>query len=440
MSTRRLLHAIGFLLLLPLSVFGQGPLLWDRQEDFQGGYDAAEAVALSGRTAVVIGNSTAPQDGPDDHDLVVQALRKTTGAQAWNDQAFLSNCCNESLFLASRQHRVFAVGTRREPGQAISAILVRGYDVPSGALLWENIWSPSPGAIDADHPTDVVAGPTAVVITGYGRNANGNALAFLVRAYDPVSGAVLWDDRVDTDNVDVVASTAAINRNRVFVAGSSSPTSNSSAHDLILRAYDVGSGGVDWEITRAGVNATQLELDAGRLFVAGSNGSATYLAALAAKTGASLWEDGAPLSGSFNDIAATGGRLAAAIQSGAGFAVRVYDAATGAMAWEDHPATPPGFSQAALAVDLNDNAVYVAGHYSQDFGYSELMVRAYDGRTGALAWDDRSHRTNVGGINTVADVALGARRLFVAGFAFTSSLDADFVVRAYDIRPGAVAP
>jgi len=438
---RRLLYTFGLVMLLPINSAAQGPLLWERQEDFHGGHDAAEAITLSGKTAIVVGNSTEPLDGDDEHDLVVQALRRRTGALQWSDQAFLSSCCIENLFLATRQKRAFAVGTRREPGQAASAFLVRGYDVPTGALLWENVWTASPNAVDADHPTDIVAGPTAVVVLGYGENAGGNGLALLVRAYDPLTGAVLWDDRVGDDNVDVIGWRAAVNRNRLFVAGSAAPAANPAASDMFVRAYEVQSGDVEWEVSRTNVSPVELELSSGRLFVAGASSggaSATYLAALSAKTGAALWEDTAPLPGFFNDIAVKGSRLVGAIQVGAGFAIRAYDANTGAIEWQENSATPPGFSEAVLAVDMNDKAVYVAGRSTQDFRYSELVVRAYEGRTGALLWDDRSHRTNAG-VNTFADVALGKHRLFVAGFTFNDAANADFLIRAYDVRKGAAA-
>src|SRR6185436_12704910 len=101
---------------------------------------------------------------------------------------------------------------------------------------------------------------------------------------------------------------AAINRNRVFVAGSSAPGSNPTARDLRVRAYDVSSGDVDWELSLTDLNPSQFELAAGRLFVAGTSSSSSlpYLAALSANAGAALWEDAPPHAGSFNDIAVKG--------------------------------------------------------------------------------------------------------------------------------------
>jgi outer membrane protein assembly factor BamB len=209
---------------------------------------------------------------------------------------------------------------------------------------------------------------------------------------------------------------------------------------MIVRAYDVASGDVEWDFSRPNVSPVELELDSGRLFVAGAIGRSTYLAAFAARTGASLWEDTAPLSGTLRDIAVRGPRLAAAFQQGTRYAVRAYDAGTGAVQWQDSSAAPAGVSELALAVDLNDAAIYVGGRAAQSFTASELMVRAYESQTGALLWDDRSHESDDSGGNTFVDLRLGKHRLFVAGFAFQDAVNADFVIRAYDIRGDVAGP
>jgi hypothetical protein len=144
-----------------------------------------------------------------------------------------------------------------------------------------------------------------------------------------------------------------------------------------------------------------------------------------------LWEDTTPAPGVVFDIAVKGLRIAAAVVSGSGFIVRAYNVNSGSMEWQDRPTIAPGFRQTILAVELNDDALYAAGRSGPDFGNSEFMVRAYDARSGALLWDDRSHPST----NTAAvDLALGKFRLFVAGYTTDSSTDSDFLIRAYDIR------
>src|SRR5580765_7495274 len=96
---------------LPLNAFAQGPLLWELQEDIDGGVDLARAITLSGKAAVVVGNGGVPLEGTDESDLVIQALSRTTGAVRWSDQTFLSIGSVEKLFTTSRKNRAYAVGT-----------------------------------------------------------------------------------------------------------------------------------------------------------------------------------------------------------------------------------------------------------------------------------------------------------------------------------------
>jgi len=426
---RRILFAM--LLLSPQAhAYAQAPLLWELQEDIQGGTDIARAITLSGRSAVVVGNGGVPLEGTDESDFVIQALSRANGAVQWSDDAFLSIGAIEPLYITSRKNRAYAVGTLREPGDVRSAFLVRGYAVPTGAVLWEAVWHASSG-VDQDHPTGIVASPTQVIVTGYGANATNDGLAALVRAYNPLTGAVLWEDRVGSTGVDVIAWTIAANREQVFIAGTVSGGGGSPSGDLFVRAYDASSGDLNWEIGRPGIVPATMKLASGRLLVAGAAGSSTYLAAFSANTGASLWDDMVPTAGGILDIAVAGSRIAAAISSGTGFAVRAYSLSTGALEWEDRPTISPGSFENVPSIVLNEDTVYAAGSAGEFFGNSEFMVRAYDAVNGSLLWDDRSHASSE---TAAVDLALGKFRLFVAGYTSDSSTDADFLIRAYDAR------
>src|SRR5262245_24260661 len=425
---RRILCA-AFLLSPPVHVYAQAPLLWELQEDIQGGTDMARAITLSGRSAVVVGNGGVPLEGTDESDFVIHALSRANGAVQWSDDAFLSIGSIEPLYVTSRRNRAYAVGTLREPGDVRSAFLVRGYAVPTGTLLWENVWHASSG-VDQDHPTGIFGSPTQVIVIGYGANATNNGSAALVRVYNSLTGAVLWEDRVGSTGVDLIARTIAANREQVFVAGTVSPAGDSSSSDLFVRAYDASSGDLNWEIQRPGVVPTTMKLASGRLLVAGAAGGSTYLAAFS-KTGASLWDDMVPTSGGIVDVAVAGSRIAAAISSGTGFAVRAYSLRTGALEWEDRPTISPGSVENVRAIVLNEDTVYVAGRAGEFFGNSKFLVRAYDAVDGSLLWDDRSHASTE---TAAVDLALGKFRLFVAGYTSDSPTDADFLIRAYDAR------
>ena len=152
---------------LPLNAFAQGPLLWELQEDINGGVDLARAITLSGRAAVVVGNGGVPLEGTDESDLVIQSAQSDPQElSGWSDQTFLSIGSVEPLFTTSPQEQSLCGWHLREPNDVRSAFLVRAYSVPTGELLWQNVWHASPG-VDTDHPTGIFAGPTAVIVVEY---------------------------------------------------------------------------------------------------------------------------------------------------------------------------------------------------------------------------------------------------------------------------------
>jgi outer membrane protein assembly factor BamB len=154
---------------------------------------------------------------------------------------------------------------------------------------------PSPDSVNAF--TSLAVGPTAVVAAGYGERADRRGLVSLMRVYDLLTGLVLWEEKID----DLIPRQVAINQNRVFMAGQLSPTEPDES--LLVRAYDVRSGDFYWDFTRPLVRTRSIKLAAGRLFVAGDSGpvgsSNTYLGAFSTRTGAPLWENPAPMPGSF---------------------------------------------------------------------------------------------------------------------------------------------
>jgi outer membrane protein assembly factor BamB len=314
--------------------------------------------------------------------------------------------------------------------------------------LWETAWTPSTQSVSG--LSGIVAGPTAVVAFGWGRAAPGLDVVFLAQAYDPLTGAVLWD--IVDNNPGFLPSKAAINRNRFFAAGDRM-VGFASRH-LQVTAYDVQSGTLDWEFDRPDVFAHDVRLAGGRLFIAGRTQevnaagelqlSTTYLGSFSPRTGTPLWENPSGVLGYITDIAVKGSRLVAGVEGS--LAVQSYDANSGILEWQDAPAR----DARAFAVALNDKSVYIAGvgFNPAPSVVSELMVRAYEAGTGRLLWDDRSHPSTASLIeqrfaSTGMDIALGKFRLFVVGYSIdpdASPDDADFVVRAYDIRSDVTTP
>ena len=134
----------------------------------------ARAITLSKNAAVVIGNASNTQD--EVNDFVVSALRRKDGATTWTDHVPTdSNVLG--LQIASAAGRVFASGYAPPAAGFGSDIVVRGYDALSGALLWSSVWDEGRD----DLPQALVAGPSAVVVVGYGGNTPGQNVSFLVR-------------------------------------------------------------------------------------------------------------------------------------------------------------------------------------------------------------------------------------------------------------------
>src|SRR5262249_45130104 len=155
------------------------------------------------RSAVFIGN--ADNHAANVHDFVIQSLRRNNGSVRWTDhvQEFPPDVL--SLQIASSQGRVFASGYTSGPNNGTD-IVVRAYDALQGPLLGNSLWDPGRD----DLPQAIIAGPTAVVVVGSGGNSPGHALNFIVRAYDPEDGAILWEDRVERTDLDAAALAVAV--------------------------------------------------------------------------------------------------------------------------------------------------------------------------------------------------------------------------------------
>ena len=218
----------------------------------------------------------------------------------------------------------------------------------------------------------------------------------------------------------------------MFVAGN---VLESGANALIVRAYNAASGTLAWEMSRPATSPLALKAVGPRVLLAGLSSGAGYLGAFDAGSGALLWEDQVTEPSSFRDLAVEGNRAVVVGSAGGAVLVRSYDVTTGSIQWDQRSTPGPDTSEFATTVAVNGRSVYVGGAGVGDFVYSEILVRAHDAATGALLWDDRSHRSTRPALASATDLALGKNRLFVAGYG--SGVGTDFIIRAYDIRGNA---
>ena len=231
---------------------------------------------------------------------------------------------------------------------------------------------------------------------------------WLVRAYDPATGALLWEDLTDYAGGDDFSRGPAIatDKDLLFLGGFATNLQGDS--DVVVRAYDASSGAIVW----------QDQVDYG-----GPLGDA--VTSLSAKAGRFLFVAG---------LAAT------AVTDG--LFVRAYDARTGELLWQRSTTdtAPELFLFGGGAITVHANRVFVGA--SLGAGLPAIgFVQSFDVRTGALLWEDQIHKG--GNFDIVQELDAHGGRLFVVGFGGTSCLDGasppsncDVFVRSYAAATG----
>ena len=409
-------------LVLSPQLFAQSAFLWERQKDFSGGFDLLRSVTTVGDNAVTAGNVSVIGG----LDLAILNYG-SQGDIRWSDQSPLFAGVNTNVFTAAVGDLAF-VAAYNSIVPNDSDIVISGYNAVTGKIVWRKIF----GKGKDDLPQGLAASPSAVVVVGYGGNTSTppiTALNALIRAYDPVTGEMLWEDQVDKgDSIDDIAWTVCIEGDRVLVAGTTNAVGLS--RNMILRAYHARTGALLWEAQRVNVSPTAITARLDCVFVAGSNNvSNLYMAAFNAKTGGLIWED-ASTPGLFRDVQLQNELLVGVGSSRNGSLVRVYETTNGKVVWQ-HVTTPqPGYKQSLSAVALSANVAYVTGLSGQDFVFTEFLVRAYNLSNGNILFDERSHRNAESG-SAGLDVAVSATRVYAVGWASDAG-SADFLIRAYD--------
>jgi hypothetical protein len=156
-----------------------------------------------------------------------------------------------------------------------------------------------------------------------------------------------------------------------------------------------------------------------------------------AETGAILWSEeraGNPPNAGVGGLVATrqtvyaSGYIRTPLSDGM-WLVRALDARSGVLIWEDE------FEQAgtwslADGIVYRAHQVYVVGQVEGTGGTNfNYLLRAYDGTSGSLLWEDA---LGTPGTDEGADVVTtAAGRVFVAGHVQSPAGDYDIIVRAY---------
>jgi len=396
-------------LLLPVPAWSDGgDVLWERT--FHEGNDFATSVASHGGR--VFAGGFMQFESADDVN-VVRAFSARTGRVLWTRRA-PKVADSESVLLAVAGHVLVA-----SLGPTIQA-----YHAHTGAVVWED---DDPGG----RVSGIAAGEHLVVAVG-SRLAGGR----LVRAYDPATGELLWEDVSDAPEDRETAFAVAVVAGRVFVAGER--TDSQGRGTLRVRAYRARTGRLIWEDSGsgdgAGPGSTSVGFavvsHAGVVAVAGERDLNPFVRAWAAGTGRPLWQHevpqdpGLPTVGFFDAADVQGRRLIVGGSRG-GFLVQALDLWTGALHWEQRSRTALGV---ALAVTHAARTVVATGLDDRNW-----LVQAYDARSGRLLWEDRI--AGPGGAAIARDDEATHGRVFVVGEVNQGDPDAaDAVIRAYDLR------
>ena len=115
--------------------------------------------------------------------------------------------------------------------------------------------------------------------------------------------------------------------------------------------------------------------------------------------------------------------------------VRAYDRKTGALLWQDQ-LDRAGRRDAAVAVVADRGLVFASGYVTNASGNRDLMVRAYEARTGTLRWENQFDRAGRRDEPDRLNLAVADGRVLVGGRAAKSDGTADWFVRAYDTQTG----
>jgi outer membrane protein assembly factor BamB len=190
--------------------------------------------------------------------------------------------------------------------------------------------------------------------------------------------------------------------------------------------------------------ARAIATDRGRVYVAGAAQlppSQFIVRAHDGRTGELLWQDlpdPAESDGAVNALAAEQGRVYAVGSVDGDFCVRAYDGLTGQLLWQES-LDMVGLSDAAVAVAVERGRLYVAGEVTLQLGFPGFLgqalsvVRAYDGETGEVLWQDLYDLTTVEQATAATTIVAWRGRVFVGG-----SRNNLFFLRALNGETGAL--
>jgi PQQ-like domain len=262
-----------------------GNRIWQDRFDLAGGGDLVNSIAL-GNMKVFAGGLATTASGA--LNWLVRGHDAQNGSLLWQD---LSDRGSRVQGITAESGRLYAAGIGSITGEDF---LVRAYDANSGALLWEDVFSEG----TFDEAIAIAAGGGRVYVAGVTLAGFFGPNEWVVRTYDAPTGRLLWQDHLSLGGKSSQPFSVLQDNNQVFVVGQVENIAGNM--DFLVRAYDPRNGQLLWQNTfgfAGGYDSAQsITTEQGRLFVGGTaidqlGNVFSVVRAYERQTGSLLWQD-----------------------------------------------------------------------------------------------------------------------------------------------------
>jgi outer membrane protein assembly factor BamB len=391
-------------------------------------------LATEGNVVVAAGN-VCTATNTSTCNWFVRAIDTSMGTTLWEDRLNVG-LFDRSQGVAISGNRVFASGWFQTTTGGFDFV-VRAYDMRDGTTLWQQRIARGGFFEFAE-----LVGAKGNRVYAVGR-VLGETLTsdFTVFAFDARTGTIVWESVLDTFRTDVAFSLSE-QGDRVFAVG---PVNN--FFDLLVRAYDGLTGASLWERTITNgsqfVRNRSLAVHGGLLYLGAgvflNNGTEDAIVhAYDQHTGQLVWARQFNTGGFFNEasvVTVQGNYLLAAGAEGCDefflacvFSTRAFDARTGEHLWQDAFQDAAGADSFAQSVAVSSGRVFAGGWAADENDVYQWRMRVLEVKSGAVIADEVSTGATGSGLNAI--VAAGST-VFTGGFLGRPAAGGEFTVRAY---------
>jgi hypothetical protein len=368
-----------------------------------------------------------------------------SGSVLWHDEIHIADGSYIPGLVEAAAGRVVMVGSEvTDSGD--QDIRIRTYST-TGSLLWDTTYDRAGGY---EFAVDLIVTPKDVLVVGGAQaTATANVDALVLR-YDAKTGNLIWSSFWDGGVGEDDLLGAALSGNHIAVVGQTE--TSSASFDVLVQTYNLKDGSLLWSDTYDAANkwdnANDVAIAAGVVVSVGqSTGSDGYYDLFVAghdlNSGGLKWLTTYDPGYSARGLASVAdgstvyvvGDETASSTSSADVMVRAYDSKTGALIWGDSRDYGYGFYDSAYDVDVGGGMVVATGEGRPSSGSPDLWTLAYDALTGNLIWT--SQYDVAGSVDQARAIEIAGPAAVIAGGGYDD--DHEWVVQAYDLATGAIS-